>query len=294
MFKIKRPLSKHYPVLAEPIRLSKITVKNVVYISPKYSLRKQKVSQENIFRLKTHKSLLRRRLGDSDPVLQEQKIKNLQIAADFFNDTIIKPGQILSFWKILGEPTYERGFVDGMILDNGQIRVGVGGGLCQIANLLYWLFLHSPLEVKEHHHHAMDIFPDSGRVLPFGSGAGVMYNYGDLQFENNTNFTFLLQTWVDETNLYGQISTLNQDFDLTYKIIERDHLFYENSGQIFRKNKIFRLTRQKLGGKLIEESLITENNSPVLYDITKEKMQEWNEFYHQKQLKSDLIAEQKN
>jgi hypothetical protein len=27
--------------------------------------------------------------------------------------------------------------------------------------------------------------------LPFGSGAGVLYNYGDLQFKNNTEYTFL-------------------------------------------------------------------------------------------------------
>ncbi len=181
----RKPLSVIFPQLAPHIRQVKIGYKNIKYLQPKYKLQRDGTSSN--FRIYKHKSLLRRRLGDSDPVLQEQKVKNLQIAVKHFNNRVIKPNQVFSFWKLLGNPSYERGFVDGMILANGKVTIGVGGGLCKIANLLYWLCLHSPLTVKEQHHHQLDIFPDSGRVLPFGSGSGVFYNYGDLQFSTELN-----------------------------------------------------------------------------------------------------------
>jgi vancomycin resistance protein VanW len=233
-----------------------------------------------------------RKLGQSDINLQQKKIKNLQIAANSFNGLVISPGKIFSFWKNLGEPKYERGFTDGMILDNGKVIIGLGGGLCQMANLLYWLFLHTPLKVKEHHH--LDIFPDSGRILPFGSGAGVLYNYGDLQFENQTKHTFYLKTWVDKTFLHGEIYTIDSDFPLTYKIIERDHKFYTKNNKVYRTNKIFRLTRERMGGKLVEEELITNNDSDVLYEITEEKIFELNAFYEEKEKETNRIASQTN
>ena len=50
----------------------------------------------------------------------------------------------------------------------GEVKTSIGGGICQLANLLYWMALHTPLEVIERHHHSFDPFPDSGRTLPFG------------------------------------------------------------------------------------------------------------------------------
>jgi vancomycin resistance protein VanW len=291
---LKRPLSKHYPILKSPIQRLKIIHKNLEYLKPSYNLKQNQNLQLPIFRVKKHKSVLRRKLGDSNPKLQEQKVKNLAIATEKFNGLVIKPNQIFSFWKNLGEPKYSRGFTDGMILDNGKVIVGLGGGLCQMANLLYWLFLHTPLEVKEHHHHLLDIFPDSGRVLPFGSGAGVLYNYGDLQFANKTENSFYLKVCLDDKFLHGEIYTINQELEITYKIIEREHFFYkqEDENKIYRTNKIYRLTRQKLGGRLLKEELITYNNSEVLYEIDEEKMAQLNTFYKLKQIETDRVASQ--
>jgi vancomycin resistance protein VanW len=126
---LKRPLSKHYPFLKTPIQKTKIFVKNIEYQKPNYQLKSNpSVESSNLFRLKKHKSLLRRKLGNSNLELQEQKIKNLEIAVQKFNNLEIKPNQIFSFWKNLGEPSYAKGFVDGMILDNGKVIVGLGGG----------------------------------------------------------------------------------------------------------------------------------------------------------------------
>ncbi|NLW08297.1 MAG: hypothetical protein GX036_00385 [Firmicutes bacterium] len=34
-----------------------------------------------------------------------------------------------------------------MVLDHGQIKPGIGGGSCQLTNLIYWLTLHTPLRL---------------------------------------------------------------------------------------------------------------------------------------------------
>lgn len=68
-----------------------------------------------------HQSVLRRKLGDSNPRLQEQKIINIRTAIEKFDGVIIEPGKIFSFWKILGEVSYKNGYVDGMLISCGKV-----------------------------------------------------------------------------------------------------------------------------------------------------------------------------
>lgn len=127
------------------------------------------------FTCKKHQSLLRRKLGNSDPQLQENKITNLKLAASKLDGILINPGETFSFWELVGKASRKKGYIEGMLLSMGEVKTGIGGGICQLANLLYWMALHTPLEVVERHHHSFDPFPDEGRVLPFGSGASVFY-----------------------------------------------------------------------------------------------------------------------
>ena len=52
-----------------------------------------------------HNSLIRRRLGNVDMRLQENKAVNLSIAAPKINNVIIRPGEIFSFWYLVGKTT---------------------------------------------------------------------------------------------------------------------------------------------------------------------------------------------
>ena len=152
-----------------------------------------------------HQSVLFRALGDSDPRLQRRKVTNLRLATARIDGLVIPPGREFSFWHTVGAPTPARGFVKGMLLSEGEIVEGYGGGLCQLSNLLYWLFLHTPLTVTERFHHALDVFPDSGRVLPFGSGATILYNYIDLRARNTTDAPLQLKVWLTDKHLKGQV-----------------------------------------------------------------------------------------
>lgn len=140
----------------------------------------------------THRTPLYRKLRDVDLEMQQNKVKNLNLAIQRLNGSIISPGEVLSYWKKIGRPTKRKGYVDGMVLHYGKVTSGIGGGLCQLSNLIYWITLHSPLTVTERYRHSYDVFPDSRRDQPFGSGATCSYNYLDLQITNQTDHSYQL------------------------------------------------------------------------------------------------------
>ncbi len=218
------------------------------------------------FTCKKHQSLLRRRLGNSAPELQENKIENLKIACPTIDGILIKPRQTFSFWRQLGEATAAKGYVEGMQLSQGEVVRGVGGGLCQLANLLYWMALHTPLEIAERHHHSFDPFPDENRTLPFGSGAGVFYNYIDLRFYNPTELTFQIKLNVAENHLKGAIyASLETEF--AYHVFERNHRFSQKNGKNFRENEIWREFINRRTGDKTGEELLVKNHAEVKYEL---------------------------
>lgn len=216
-----------------------------------------------------HQSVLIRKLGDSDPRLQKQKVVNLTVAAKKLNNLIILPGQIFSFWHIVGSPVRRRGFTEGMLLSNGRVVEGVGGGLCQMSNLLFWLMLHTPMEIVERHHHSLDVFPDSGRVLPFGSGSTIFYNFGDLQMKNISAQPLQLKIWLTKTHLKGQIVS-PVHFAVKYHLFEKNHYFISYEGRYFRFNEIWRTEIEE--GKTLKEEKCLSNFAPVLYPIDEDSI----------------------
>lgn len=186
------------------------------------------------------------RTGCSGPDLELQlgKVQNLKAAIPHLTGLVIAPGETFSFCKTVGLPTRERGFTDGVELSQGVARAGVGGGLCQLSNLLHWLVLHSPLTVVERHHHSFDPFPDRGRVLPFGSGATVFWNYRDLRVRNDTRQPIQLRIWMTDKLVEGELRT-PRPLELSYRVFEKAHRFIEQGGRSFRANEIWREVRRK-------------------------------------------------
>jgi len=212
-----------------------------------------------------HQSVLLRQLKDVDMQLQYNKIVNLRLAVKKLNGIIIHPGETFSLWKLVGRPTKLKGYLPGMTLHNGKVSVGIGGGLCQLGNLIYWMALHTPLTVTRRWRHSYDVFPDSGRTLPFGSGATLSYNYIDLQLRNDTSQAFQLNLWLSEKNLHGTICA-DVIPDVQYQVFEKEHRFeLQWWGGYTRHNEIWRKTINA-AQEVIEEELVTENHAVMMYN----------------------------
>lgn len=212
-----------------------------------------------------HQSTLLRKLKDVDMYLQHNKITNLQLALNQINGIVIEPKETFSFWYLVGNTQKRKGYKEGLMLDNGRIKKGIGGGLCQMGNLIYWMALHTPLTVIERWRHSYDVFPDVKRTLPFGSGATLSYNYVDLQIKNETDQPFQLLLEITDAHLKGAFLA-QYPLNVTYNIEERNHKMQgEIWGGYTRHNQIFRQTFDKKTQALLEEELITENHAIMMY-----------------------------
>lgn len=212
----------------------------------------------------THKTPLLRKLKDVDMWMQHNKIINLRIAAECLDGIILNPGETFSYWKLIGRPKAKKGYVDGMVLFSGGFKPGIGGGLCQLSNLIYWMTLHTPLTVTERYRHSYDVFPDSNRKLPFGSGATCVYNYRDLQILNGTSQPFQLKVYLDDTHLNGEWRTTEKPC-VTFEVYEKNHsITHEYWGGYIRHNEIYRRV-YNMEKELIADEYITENHALMMY-----------------------------
>ena len=212
-----------------------------------------------------HNSLIRRKLGNVDMHLQENKAINLSQSAPKVSGVVIGPGEVFSFWSLVGNCTKAKGYKSGLAISNGTPQQAIGGGLCQFTNLLHWLALHSPLEIVEHHHHDnIDMFPDYGRQVPFGCGTSIVYNYLDYQLRNNSDTEFQLIVYTNETHLCGELRA-SKSLEHNYHIIEEDKHFYKKDTDFYRCNKIYRAVIDKRTGNEVKRELIKESNARVLY-----------------------------
>ncbi|XOV66449.1 MAG: VanW family protein [Fluviicola sp.] len=219
------------------------------------------IEQHTVFE---HQSLILRPLKDVDMYLQENKRVNLQLATEHLNNIIIRPGETFSIWKLVGKPTRRRGYLEGLVLQQGQINTGIGGGLCQLGNLLFWIFAHSPLAIKERYRHGFDVFPDVNRKVPFGAGATLAYNHIDLQVKNETDIAFQLKVWLDETHLRG-VLVAERKIKEAYSIEERNHIIKQQIwGGYSRHNQIVQIKEYCDCTK--DELLLVENHAIMMYN----------------------------
>ena len=229
--------------------------------SGKYAIQLNKTYFDNT--IIAHRSFLLRPLKDVDMQLQYNKVINLKISINHIDGLIIKPGEIFSLWYLVGKPTKRKGYLPGLVLNQGKTEKGIGGGLCQLGNLLCWMALHTPLKIRERYRHGFDVFPDVNRKIPFGSGATLAFNYIDFQLENTTEWPFQLKLYLTDKYLNGEV-LCEKPLDIKYEVFEDNHSIVQQPwGGYTRHNQI---KRRIINGDKTVEELIFENHAIIMYD----------------------------
>lgn len=111
------------------------------------------------------------------------RTKNVRLASEHMNGTILNPGDEFSYNGVVGERTAARGFSSAGAYANGRVIDEVGGGVCQPSSTLYMAVLRADLEVTERHNHSLTV-----AYTPLGEDATVSWGGPDFRFRNDTKY----------------------------------------------------------------------------------------------------------
>ena len=201
-----------------------------------------------------------------DPESQINKATNIMIACSKINGLILEPGEEFSFWNTVGKTTKRNGFKAGRVIKGNDLTIGIGGGLCNLANSLHLVILHSPIQVTEVHYHSDALAADPGGVrVPFSAGTSVSYNYIDFRFRNNTHQQIQLLARVSDEKLFVELRS-ERPFKRLYEIEEEDHHFTQEDGTYYRVSKIYKVTYDRDTKEVVKRKLIRDNHSQVMFD----------------------------
>ena len=232
--------------------------------SPRYRWAKERRQDSLPYLQASHKTPLLRHLRGEDMELQRNKVVNLRLAVEKLDGVLLRPGETLSYWRLIGKPSARRGYLPGMVLFLGRIGSDVGGGLCQLSNLIFWMTLHTDLTVVERYRHSHDVFPDAHRSQPFGTGATCAYPHRDLMLRNDTQETYQLRLWVGEKNLEGQWLATAPPVH-RFEIQERDARMDQAAwGGYVSHNAIWRRVFDR-DGRFLEDQPLFTNDAIMMY-----------------------------
>ncbi len=160
---------------------------------------------------KANLSLFSFRIEEKQPFRRtafwENKIENNRLAASKIEATLIGPGQIFSFWKIVGEPSEKNGFRSGRTIRAGKVEAETGGGMCQLSGAIYFLALRAGFEILERWPHSVDLYAEEERFAPLGSDATVYFGFKDLRFRNPFSAPFAFSFDATDDDLTARLGS---------------------------------------------------------------------------------------
>jgi vancomycin resistance protein YoaR len=124
------------------------------------------------------------------------RIHNVQLVSHLIDGHVIAPGATFSFNQATGARTEDKGFRTAPVIINGELKTGLGGGVCQVSTTVFNAAYEAGLPIAARTNHALYI-----SHYPQGRDATVNYPDVDLKFVNDTDHWLLLRTWVGSSSL---------------------------------------------------------------------------------------------
>jgi hypothetical protein len=145
-----------------------------------------------------------RALGIRDPVSEfttyyppgQPRVVNIRRAAAAIDGTIVRPGGTFSMNEALGERTIAKGYVAAPQISGSSFVESVGGGISQVATMLYNGAFFAGLELIEHQPHTLYI-----DRYPLGREATISWGGPELIFRNDWPASLLIKLETTETSI---------------------------------------------------------------------------------------------
>ncbi len=177
---------------------------------------------------------------------------NLRLAANKINGTVVMPGEIFSYNKVVGKRTIAAGYKNAAIYQDGGVVDGLGGGICQISTTLYNAAIAANMEIETRRNH---MFVPS--YAEGGKDATVVWGSIDFKFKNRRDYPIKIEASVNggvaEVKIYGLLTDNEYDISIGTRTIKstatslvvESYRVYKKDGVEVKREKLYTDTYKK-------------------------------------------------
>ncbi len=137
---------------------------------------------------------------------------NVRLAAVALDGQVLRPGEALSFNRVVGPRTLERGYQPAPVILRETRQVQTGGGVCQTASTVFVAALLSGLSIGERHRHSTPI-----DYAPPGHDATIAWGVKDLELRNDLDQSVRLRVEIVGSALLARFEA-QRPVDATYEV----------------------------------------------------------------------------
>ena len=131
--------------------------------------------------------------------------KNIELSAQAIHNVIVGTDDIFSFNTTVGPSDEAHGYQPAQEAINGELVMGIGGGICQTSSTLFNAVDQLGVSYVEKHHHSVTV-----GYVPTGRDATVSYGGKDFRFQNTTGVPLLITTVFSNGKLTIEVRTSTQ------------------------------------------------------------------------------------
>ena len=204
-----------------------------------------------------------------DILYQQNKVHNLKIISKTMNKVLIQPGETFSFCYISKNSRKYGKYKDGLVLIDDKIHPQKGGGICLLSNMLYYLFLMSPLTITERHGHRKKSLPNNDKDTLNGVDATINRGWLDLKVRNDTKNTYQLVITFDDDYIYLKLLS-DKEFKDEYVIENENFKYFKKDDKIFESVSVIRTIRDRKTKKVKERNKLYDEVVEATYKIPKD------------------------
>uniref|UniRef100_A0AAU2JJW2 VanW family protein n=1 Tax=Streptomyces sp. NBC_00049 TaxID=2903617 RepID=A0AAU2JJW2_9ACTN len=117
-------------------------------------------------------------------------------AAELIDGSLVLPDETWSFNRTVGERTQQNGFVDGLIINNGQYEKAAGGGVSAVATTVFNAMFFAGVKPVGYGAHSFYI-----ERYPEGREATVAWGSLDLRFANDSGKALSIRAEATDTSV---------------------------------------------------------------------------------------------
>ena len=183
---------------------------------------------------------------------------NVRLAVAALDGLVLDPGAELSFNRVVGPRTAERGYQPAPVILREERQLQLGGGICQVASTLFCAALVSGLSAPERYRHSSPV-----DYIALGEDATIAWGVKDLRIRNDLDQRVRVRLDVVGATLTARIEG-EQPLDVAFDLAVESRDVPEASDDHLPGHEIELYRVRRRDGQEIDRELVHRDVYPSL------------------------------